>query len=154
MIGNLIGLTDEHLSRAERYCNDYCIGFHDGDSRYKTRELRSSDSEGYKRGFAVGRAISTYSDQEERDAVRLEFQQPDSYNGVDFTPEERDRWRVLNEQVIGFGNKSWEVILLEAFRYLRMYAGAANQSEEELSAQRDVMRGIIRRFAAALPKSS
>jgi hypothetical protein len=148
LIGNLMGFQDDRLSRAERYCDDYCHGFHE--SLYLTSEVSSDESEGHKRGFAAGRARPTSRDEEEGHPLAAELRNLNGYS----TAKEQVRWKFLNNEVIRRGNRGWEDSMLELFRYLRLYAGATNQSAEEVSAQRVVMRGIIERFAATLTAAS
>ena len=148
LIGNLMGFEDDHLSRAERYCEDYCNGFHDG--LHPTSQVGSDASEGYNRGFSTRRARPTGPDEEEGHALAMELRGLNGYS----TPQEQARWKFLNDEVIRRGNRSWEETLLELFRYLRLYAGATNQSLEEISAQRVVMRGIIKRVATTLAEPS
>lgn len=139
-----MGFQDDRLSRAERYCDDYCDGFHEG--RYPTNEVDPGASEGHKRGFSTARARPVGPDEEVGEMIAAELR---NLNGCS-TPREQARWKFLNNEVIRRGNKSWEDALLELYKYLRLYARATNQSAEEVAAQRVVMQGIIKRFAPTL----
>jgi hypothetical protein len=147
---NLMGFEDESLARAERYCNDYCEGFNYGD-RLSVTDVGSDASEGFKRGFEAGRSSQKTPDKSEWDSLKLEFETlSHGGSGDKLDGNDLDRWNWLNNEFNRRGNKSWEDWLLELFRHLQLYGRLTMRSEEELSAQQVLTRGVIKRFAKTL----
>ncbi|HEY2547557.1 MAG TPA: hypothetical protein VGI46_15915 [Candidatus Acidoferrum sp.] len=146
--------------RNESYCEGYCAGFHFG------RELSSRADEyfgedeseeyraGYRRGFAAIRARSaeTESDRKERQPLYEEVEQMHSeylLHGEHFTEPQWERWKELQGRVKAIGNRSWENILLELYRFLNSYKRGAKLSEHEVTAMQAIKKGLIERLAKA-----